>query len=85
MISEGQAEPWETVVDAADPRGGVMYSCAPDRCCARTTRACAGRRDLYAYLFWGAEYWLLRERSGDPSYLRAFERVLDDSGVASGA
>jgi len=28
------------------------------------------------YLFWGAEYWLLRERHGDPQYLRAFERVL---------
>ena len=32
---------------------------------------------LDAYLFWGAEYWLLRERQGDPRYLRAFSRVLD--------
>jgi hypothetical protein len=32
---------------------------------------------LYAYLFWGAEYWILRERSGDPSYLRAFARLLE--------
>jgi hypothetical protein len=34
---------------------------------------------LYAYLFWGAEYWVLRDRSGDPSYLQAFARVLDES------
>ena len=32
-----------------------------------------------SYLFWGAEYWLLRDRQGDPSYLRAFARVLDES------
>jgi hypothetical protein len=30
-------------------------------------------------LFWGAEYWLLRDLRGDPSYLRAFARVLECS------
>jgi hypothetical protein len=34
---------------------------------------------LSAYLFWGAEYWLLRDRHGDPQYLRAFRRVLDEA------
>jgi hypothetical protein len=29
------------------------------------------------YLVWGAEYWLLRERDGDPGYLRAATRVRD--------
>ena len=32
---------------------------------------------LDGYLFWGAEYWLLRQREGDPSYLKAFTRILD--------
>jgi hypothetical protein len=34
---------------------------------------------LEAYLFWGAEWWLVRERSGDPSYLAAFARILAES------
>ena len=34
---------------------------------------------LDAYLFWGAEYWLLRDLRGDPSYLGAFARVLECS------
>jgi hypothetical protein len=77
MISEGQAEPWETVVAPPDPRGGVMYSCSPEQM-LRTYSTCARwSADLYAYLFWGAEYWLLREANGDPSYLRAFQRVLE--------
>jgi hypothetical protein len=33
--------------------------------------------DLYAYLFWGAEYWLLRQQSGDARYLQAFARILE--------
>jgi hypothetical protein len=77
MVSEGQAEPWETVVQPPDPRGGVMYSCSPEQM-LRTYNACVRwTPDLDAYLFWGAEYWLQRERGGDASYLRAFARVLD--------
>jgi hypothetical protein len=34
---------------------------------------------LYAYLFWGAEYWVLRKQHGDPSYLHAFARILEGS------
>ena len=34
---------------------------------------------LYAYLFWGAEYWVLRDRSGDSSYLQAFTRILGEA------
>ena len=30
-----------------------------------------------AYLFWGAEYWMMRQQAGDPGFLRAFARVLD--------
>jgi hypothetical protein len=60
-----------------------MYSCGPEQM-VRTYNACMRWTDgLYAYLFWGAEYWLARERTGDSSYLRAFARVLDASGVAS--
>lgn len=81
MIAEGQAEPWEAVTTPPDPRGRVMYSCQPEQL-IRTYNRCmrefrrAGT-DQWAYLFWGAEYWLLRERHGDPSYLHAFTRILD--------
>jgi hypothetical protein len=79
MISEGQAEPWETVVKPPDPRFGVPYSCSPADL-IQTYNECLGwSPDLYAYLFWGAEYWLLRARGGDTSYLRAFERVLEEA------
>lgn len=78
MVSESQAEPWETVVKPPDPRQGSMSSCTPERM-LETYNAGVRWADLYAYLFWGAEYWLLRERSGDPSYLRAFGRVLTES------
>ena len=37
-----------------------------------------GAFSLYAYLFWGAEYWVLREQSGDARYMRAFARVLEN-------
>jgi hypothetical protein len=46
--------------------------------CLRWSRESSSR--LSAYLFWGAEYWLRRQRDGDPSYLRAFSRVLDNAG-----
>jgi hypothetical protein len=80
MISEGQAEPWETVV--IPPHGPLRTpsSCTPEQLIANynacLTRARRVGHPLDAYLFWGAEYWLLRQRHGDPSYLQAFERVL---------
>jgi hypothetical protein len=81
LIAEGQAEPWEAVTTPPDPRGRVMYSCPPERlignynhCLRRFRRA---GTEPYAYLFWGAEYWLLRDASGDPGYLEAFARVIN--------
>jgi hypothetical protein len=38
-----------------------------------------GASDLYAYLFWGAEYWLRRDKDGDASYLQAFARILEQA------
>ena len=76
MVSEGQAEPWETVVAPPDPSGGVMYSCSPEQMLRTFNQCLRWTSDLYAYLFWGAEYWLRRERGGDDSYLAAFARVL---------
>jgi hypothetical protein len=80
MIAEGQAEPWEAVTTPPDPAGRVMYSCRPEDLIANYA-ACldwagASRGVLEGYLFWGAEYWLARERRGDASYLGAFGRVL---------
>ncbi|MGC2191505.1 MAG: hypothetical protein WA751_04155 [Candidatus Dormiibacterota bacterium] len=82
MISEGQAEPWEVVTVPPSPRGLVPYSCPPERV-IDNYNACLGQAEgmlaLEAYLFWGAEYWLLRKASGDDSYLGAFGRLLEES------
>lgn len=83
MISEGQAEPWETVTTPPNPTQSGMYSCLPEQVienynhCMRWDQQ--GTSRLYAYLFWGAEYWVLRDRCGDPRYLQAFARVLEDA------
>ena len=84
MITEGQAEPWEAVTVPPNPDNAGMYSCLPEdvignynramRYSAQAGVACA------AYLFWGAEYWLLRRAGGDFRYLDAFARVLTDHG-----
>jgi hypothetical protein len=83
LISEGQAEPWEAVTTPPNPPAQGMYSCLPERLIENYNQ-CLGwgeREDfnLYAYLFWGAEYWLLRERSGDERYLRAFARIIEEA------
>lgn len=84
LVSEGQAEPWETVTTPPNPAGGAMSSCPVERVienyndCIRWTQQTVPR--LYAYIFWGAEYWLLRESSGDPRYMQAFGRILEESG-----
>jgi hypothetical protein len=81
MISEGQAEPWETATNPPNPRAHAPYSCLPEHVVETYTHcmgwAAQGGCPLYAYLFWGAEYWLLRQRHGDARYLRAFARVLE--------
>jgi hypothetical protein len=83
MVTEGQAEPWEAVTKPPNPAGRVTSSCPPERVIdnynrwMRWTRRVAA--PLEAYLFWGAEYWVLRNQSGDSSYLRAFERILEEA------
>jgi hypothetical protein len=83
-IAEGQAEPWEAVTTPPNPAGLAMYSCRPEDLITTYSRllrqAGEWRHVLEGYLFWGAEYWLARDRDGDPGYLRAFARVLDESG-----
>jgi hypothetical protein len=76
MVSEGQAEPWETVTTPPDPGDGTMFSCTPEQL-IETYNMCMRWTDLYAYLFWGAEYWLLRDQHGEGSYLGAFARILN--------
>jgi hypothetical protein len=59
-----------------------MYSCPPDLMITNYNRWMRPQWDgplLYAYLFWGAEYWVRRLHGGDSSYLDAFARVLEDS------
>ncbi len=77
MISEGQAEPWETTTTPPNPSGRTLYSCGPHHLLENFNAAMANPA-IEAYLFWGAEYWVLREQSGDPTYLQAFARVLND-------
>ncbi len=80
MIAEGQAEPWEAVTIPPNPYGQGMYSCLPEQVitnyntCMRWSRR---EVPLYAYLFWGAEYWMLRKQCADSSYLQAFARILE--------
>lgn len=82
MIAEGQAEPWEAVTTPPNPAGQGMYSCLPEQVilnyntCMRWSRQ---ENPLFAYLFWGAEYWMLRKQSGDPGYLSAFARILENA------
>ena len=80
MIAEGQAEPWEAVTIPPNPAAWGMSSCLPERVIENYNQSMgwthSGLR-LWAYLFWGAEYWVLREQYGDPRYLRAFARVLE--------
>jgi hypothetical protein len=83
MITEGQAEPWESVTTPPNPHGQAMYSCMPEQMIENYNQCMrwAGRADfsLDAYLFWGAEYWTLRAQSGDPSYVDAFTRILQNA------
>jgi hypothetical protein len=44
-----------------------------------THREPSHQQGLQAYLFWGAEYWVLRQHHNDASYLDAFARVLNES------
>ncbi len=83
MVTEGQAEPWETVTTPPSRDGSGMFSCLPEHVIENYNaglqlgRAAPG--GLWAYLFWGAEYWLRRREQGDNRYLAAFSRVLAGS------
>ncbi len=82
MVTEGQAEPWETVTTPPNPPGRGMYSCLPEQVITNYNTWMEESEPfapLFAYLFWGAEYWLLRKQSGDPSYLQAFARTLENA------
>jgi hypothetical protein len=82
LVTEGQAEPWEAVTVPTNPPNQGLFSCLPENIIGNYND-CMGwfgeHLPLYAYLFWGAEYWMLRKQSGDPSYLQAFERILEKS------
>jgi beta-galactosidase GanA len=82
LIAEGQAEPWEMMTTPPNPEKQGMYSCLPEQVivnyntCMRWSQPEA---PLYAYLFWGAEYWMLRKQCSDPGYLQAFTRILENA------
>ncbi len=82
VVAEGQAEPWETVTIPPNPDGQGMYSCLPEQLITNYN-ACmrwSGSEDtLYAYLFWGAEYWMLRQQCADSSYMQTFARILENT------
>jgi beta-galactosidase GanA len=80
MIAEGQAEPWEAVTIPPNPYGQSMYSCLPEQVITNYNTCMRWSRQeipLYAYLFWGAEYWMLRKQCADSSYLQVFARILE--------
>jgi beta-galactosidase GanA len=76
LVSEGQAEPWETITTPPNPLNQGMYSCLPEQVILNYNACMRWSGQLYAYLFWGAEYWMLRKQAMDSSYLMAFERIL---------
>lgn len=84
LVTEGQAEPWEAVTTPPSPPGAGMYSCLPEHVIGNYNQGMRSCRRAgcgpWAYLFWGAEYWLLRQHQGDPRYLDAFARVLAEAG-----
>jgi hypothetical protein len=82
LITEGQAEPWEAVTTPPNPDKQGMYSCLPEHV-VTNYNACMGwyEASLYAYLFWGAEYWMLRKQGKDSSYLQAFARILETTEI----
>jgi hypothetical protein len=75
MITESQAEPWETVTTPPSEAGRGMFSCLPEHIIENYNTAIRLARPS-AFLFWGAEYWLKRREQGDDRYLAAFSRVL---------
>jgi len=80
MVSEGQAEPWETATIPPNPGAGGMYSCLPEQVIENYNQCMHWQQEashLYAYLFWGAEYWVVRDAGGDPRYLHAFAHILE--------
>jgi hypothetical protein len=82
MIAEGQAEPWETVTTPPNPADQGMYSCQPEQIITNYNTCISWsspQTPLYAYLFWGAEYWVLRQQCADPGYLQAFARILEQA------
>ena len=83
MVTEGQAEPWESVTIPPNPSGRVPASCPPERIIQNYHDwlgwADRTHTELSGYLFWGAEYWVMRDQHGDGSYLDAFARILDQS------
>jgi len=87
-VTEGQAEPWEgTTVPPLPASGKTMYSCAPEQLidnynhCLKSAGAAGAT--LFAYLFWGAEYWLARAQLGDLSYIEAWRRILGEGSSAA--
>jgi len=79
MVAEGQAEPWELTTVPPSPKTYAPYSCTPQDLIENYNfwASCEECRPLYAYLFWGADYWVLRKNNGDQQYLSAFARVLE--------
>jgi hypothetical protein len=82
MVAEGQAEPWETSTLPPSPDRKAMFTCGPHHLIENYNAAIrwsSPQTPLYAYLLWGAEYWILRAHLGAPQYLGAFERLLKES------
>lgn len=82
MVAEGQAEPWEATTLPPSPSGKAAFTCGPHHLIENYNAAASwssAETPLYAYLLWGAEYWVLRAGLGDPQYLSAFERLLREA------
>ncbi len=81
MVAEGQSEPWELTVIPPSPQHYALYSCTPQNLIENYNfwASCAECRPMYSYLFWGAEYWVLRANNGNRQYLDAFAKILSNA------
>lgn len=73
-ITELQAEPWEASMDKNGYFSENPKSISPQLIENNFELACKCHPE--AILFWGAEYWLWREKQGDNSYIESVKKLL---------
>ncbi|MFS8159012.1 MAG: hypothetical protein ACMG6E_02145 [Candidatus Roizmanbacteria bacterium] len=72
-ITELQAEPWKKDLHKGNSDDSSLLS-APD---ISQSYQSALKIDPEAIFFWGCEYWIWKEKNGDPSYSNAIKEIVN--------